>query len=304
MLYQPPSIETSSSRKPAPSSESWKSFEVSPGDPDTRLLVLCDHATNLMPPEYGKLGLDDVQLNRHIAYDIGALGIAREIGRRLRATVVSSRFSRLLIDPNRGEDDPTLIMRISDGAVVPGNTHVDEAEVERRIAAFFRPYHAAVAAEIDAMLARGQIPVIFSMHSFTNVWRGVPRKWHAAVLWDKDPRLPIPTLKQLRERTGFEIGDNEPYSGFLRNDTIFRHATLRGLPNVLVEVRQDLIREEAGQLEWAAILADSLAAILADPAHADPLSRLEYYESRSDEEADRVMERVEKGDVETASGEE
>ncbi|ADP70899.1 N-formylglutamate amidohydrolase [Rhodomicrobium vannielii ATCC 17100] len=304
MLYQPPSIETSSSRKPAPSSESWKSFEVSPGDPDTRLLVLCDHATNLMPPEYGKLGLDDVQLNRHIAYDIGALGIAREIGRRLRATVVSSRFSRLLIDPNRGEDDPTLIMRISDGAVVPGNTHVDDAEMERRIAAFFRPYHAAVAAEIDAMLARGQIPVIFSMHSFTNVWRGVPRKWQAAVLWDKDPRLPVPTLKQLRERTGFEIGDNEPYSGFLRNDTIFRHATLRGLPNVLVEVRQDLIREEAGQLEWAAILADSLAAILADPAHAEPLSRLEYYESRSDEEADRVMERVEKGDVETASGEE
>jgi|GEM_PF-131336 len=304
MLSQSLPIETTSRRETASSGESWKSFEVSPGDPQTRLLVLCDHATNLMPSEYGTLGLDDVQLNRHIAYDIGALGVAREIGRRLGATVVSTRFSRLLIDPNRGEDDPTLIMRISDGALVPGNVRVDETEKERRIRAFFRPYHAAVAAEIDAVLARGQIPVIFSMHSFTNVWRGVPRKWHAAVLWDKDPRLPVPVLKQLRERTGLEIGDNEPYSGHLRNDTIFRHATLRGLPNVLVEVRQDLIREEAGQIEWAAILADSLAAILADPAHAEPLSRLEYHESRSDAEADRVMERVEKGDVEAASGEE
>ncbi|MBT3069715.1 N-formylglutamate amidohydrolase [Rhodomicrobium sp. Az07] len=304
MLSEPPSIESTPGPKTATSGERWKSFEVSPGDPDTRLLVLCDHATNLLPPEYGTLGLDDVQLNRHIAYDIGALGVAREIGRRLRATVISTRFSRLLIDPNRGEDDPTLIMRISDGALVPGNTHVDEAEMARRMRAYFQPYHAAIAAEIDAMLARDKIPVIFSMHSFTNVWRGIPRKWHAAVLWDSDPRLPIPTLKQLRERTGLEIGDNEPYSGHLRNDTIFRHATLRGLPNVLVEVRQDLIRDEAGQIEWAAILADSLAAILADPAHAEPLSRLEYHESRSDMEADRVMERVEKGDVEIASGEE
>jgi len=304
MLSQPQPLDSTSSDQTATGNETWKSFEVAHGDPKTRLLVLCDHATNLLPPEYGSLGLDDVQLNRHIAYDIGALGVAREIARRLDATLISSRFSRLLIDPNRGEDDPTLIMRISDGALVPGNTRVDEAEQARRIRAYFQPYHAAVAAEIDAMLARGLIPIIFSMHSFTNLWRGVPRKWHAAVLWDNDPRLPIPTLKQLRGRTGLEVGDNEPYSGHLRNDTIFRHATLRGLPNVLVEVRQDLIREEAGQLEWAAVLADSLAAILADPAHADALSRLEYYESRSDVEADHVMERVEKGELETLSGEE
>ena len=264
------------------------SFEIVRHSPHgSRFLILCDHATNRLPPEYGTLGLDKVQLNRHIAYDIGALGVALEMGRRLRSTVMSTGFSRLLIDPNRGEDDPTLIMQISDGALVPGNVRVDEAERRKRIARFFAPYHAAIADEIDAMLDRTVIPVVASIHSFTENWRGVPRKWHAAVLWDKDPRLAVPLLRELRERTGLEIGDNEPYTGHLRNDSIFRHATVRGLPNVLVEVRQDLIRDAKGQREWAELLANCLSAILADPASSGHLARVDHFGSHSDIELTR-----------------
>ena len=252
------------------------------GTPGSRLLIACDHATNLVPPEYGTLGLGSIQLNRHIGYDIGALAVARELGQRLGATVISSRYSRLLIDPNRGEDDPTLIMQLSDGAIVPGNAVLSEAERKKRIAAFHRPYHQAIEAEIDAMLARGPVPALISIHSFTEAWRGVPRKWHGAVLWAKDPRLPVPLLNELRTRTGFEIGDNEPYSGHLRNDSKYRHATLRGLPNALVEIRQDGIREAKGQREWAELLADCLTAIFADPALAAPLGRVEHFGSKTD----------------------
>jgi predicted N-formylglutamate amidohydrolase len=261
----------------------WRSFEIARGAAvASPLLILCDHASNRLPPDYGTLGLDAGQMQRHIAYDIGAHAVALEIGRRLGATVISSRFSRLLIDPNRGEDDPTLIMQISDGAVVPGNALISEAERQRRIARFFTPYHAAVAAEIDALAHCGAVPVILSMHSYTDKWRGVPRKWHAAVLWDKDPRLAVPLLRELRERTGAEIGDNEPYTGFLRNDTIYRHATLRGLPNALVEVRQDLIRDRKGQVEWGTLLAESVAGILSGAATAAPLARVEHFGSYSD----------------------
>ncbi|MGO9544327.1 MAG: N-formylglutamate amidohydrolase [Rhodomicrobium sp.] len=265
----------------------WRSFEIARGEAQSRVLVICDHATNLVPPEYGALGLDGIQLNRHIGFDIGALAVARELGRRLDATVISSRYSRLLIDPNRGEDDPTLIMQLSDGAIVPGNAVLSEAERTHRIAAFHRPYHEAIAAELDAMLGRGLVPAIVSIHSFTDTWRGVPRKWQAAVLWDKDARLSVPLLHELRTRTAFEIGDNEPYSGHLRDDSIYRHATIRGLPNALVEVRQDQIREAAGQHEWAGLLADCLTAIFDDTAAAGPLSRLEYCGSKCGIEENR-----------------
>ncbi|MGO8778412.1 MAG: N-formylglutamate amidohydrolase [Rhodomicrobium sp.] len=260
----------------------WRSFDIVRGRASASVLVICDHATNLVPPEYGTLGLDDIQLNRHIGYDIGALDVALELGRRLEATVISSRFSRLLIDPNRGEDDPTLIMQLSDGAIVPGNAVLDGAERAKRIARFHAPYHAAIAGELEAMLSRGLVPAVISIHSFTEAWRGVPRKWHAALLWDQDPRLAVPLLRELRTRTGLEIGDNEPYSGHLRNDSIFRHATLKGLPNALIEIRQDRVREPKGQREWGALIADCLTAIFADPASAGPLSCVDFCGSKTD----------------------
>jgi predicted N-formylglutamate amidohydrolase len=281
-------MQLKSDAQPKAQDRQWESFKIVRGSSGAPVLLLCDHATNRLPPEYGTLGLEAEQLNRHIGYDIGAQGVALDMGRRLEATVVSSGFSRLLIDPNRGEDDPTLIMQISDGAVVPGNIGVDELERARRIARYFTPYHAAIANEIDAMLGRGIVPVVTSIHSFTENWRGVPRKWSAAVLWDKDPRLAVPLLRELRTRTGLEIGDNEPYTGYLRNDSIFRHATVRGLPNVLVEVRQDLIREAKGQREWAALLVECLTAILADPVSSKHLAQVDYFGSQSDIEVEHA----------------
>jgi predicted N-formylglutamate amidohydrolase len=264
------------------SAPGWTSFEIGRGAIETPVLIVCDHATNLLPPEYGTLGLDDIQLDRHIAYDIGALAVARELGRKLMATAISSRFSRLLIDPNRGEDDPTLIMQLSDGAIVPGNAALSGSERIKRIGAFYSSYHGAISAEIDAMIARRLVPCLVSIHSFTQAWRGVRRRWHAAVLWDNDPRLAVPLLRELRTRTRSEIGDNEPYSGQLRNDTIYRHATLRGLPNALIEIRQDLIRESKSQQEWAELIAQCLAVIFANPDNVCRLSRVDYYGSKTD----------------------
>jgi predicted N-formylglutamate amidohydrolase len=160
------------------------SHRVVPGRANRGLVILCDHATNHIPPEYGTLGLDPAQLKRHIAYDIGAEAVVGRLAELLGAPAVLSRFSRLLIDPNRGDDDPTLIMRLSDGAVVPGNRHLDAAERQHRIERFWRPYHAAIADTIDRCIAAGTPPAIVSVHSFTESWKGTPRPWHVGVLWE------------------------------------------------------------------------------------------------------------------------
>ena len=172
--------------------------------------------------------------------------MTRALARRLGAPAVLSTFSRLLIDANRGEDDPTLIMRLSDGAIVPGNAAVDAAERARRIARFHAPYHAAIDAAIERAIAAGSPPALVSIHSFTPVWRGHARPWHAGVLWDGDPRFAVPLIEALRADPALVVGDNEPYSGALANDTMYRHGTERGLAHALVEIRQDLIADEAG----------------------------------------------------------
>jgi len=196
----------------------------------------------------------------------------------LGAPAVLSRFSRLLIDPNRGLDDPTLIMQIADGLVVPGNVGLSAEDIEARLDRFYRPYHAAIDRAVEAGIAAGKPPVILSVHSFTQAWKGVPRPWSAAVLWDKDPRLPLPLLEALHTIPGAEIGDNVPYTGQLKGDTLYRHATLRGLAHALVEVRQDLILAEEGQAEWGA----HLARVLNDVLHAAPgLHRIEHHGSNT-----------------------
>jgi len=201
------------------------------------------------------------------------------LAKMLGAPAVLSRFSRLLIDPNRGLDDPTLIMQIADGLVVRGNAGLSAAGLEGRLDHFYRPYHAAIDRAVEAGLAAGKPPAIVSVHSFTQAWKGVPRPWSAAVLWDKDPRLPLPLLKALRTIPDAVIGDNVPYSGQLRGDTLYRHATLRGLAHALIEVRQDLILAEDGQAEWAA----HLARVITDVLRAAPdLHRIEHYGSNAD----------------------
>lgn len=220
------------------------------------LILLCDHARNAVPPEIGDLGLAPGDMGRHIAWDVGARGVTLGLAARLGAGAVLSTFTRLVIDPNRGEDDPTLVMRLYDGSIIPANRHIGAAEIERRRTVYYRPYHAAIREAIEAIVAAGETPVLVSIHSFTPRFRGrPPRPWHVGLLWDRDDRLVRPLLARLRTEDGLVVGDNEPYSGQLHGDCMWTHGTGRGLPHVLIEIRNDLIASLDGQAGWAARLA-------------------------------------------------
>ncbi|MGV8997168.1 MAG: N-formylglutamate amidohydrolase [Parvibaculaceae bacterium] len=245
-------------------------------------LVVCDHASNALPEGYGSLGLAQAEFTRHIAYDIGAAEVSRGLATALNCPAVLARYSRLLIDLNRGADDPTLVMKLSDGAIIPSNRLVDafqdRQEFQHRLATYYEPYHAAIAEALADIRAGGQVPVILSIHSFTPSWRGVARKWHTGILWDRDDRLPKLMLDQLRGEAGLVVGDNEPYSGALKGDCLYRHGTLNGYPHVLVEIRQDLIAEPEGQAEWVARLARMVGDAMAEPY----MHEIKFYGSSTD----------------------
>ena len=237
--------------------------EIIDGDPARGLVLACDHASNFVPPDI-ELGVAPEEFSRHIAYDIGAAAVTRALARALNAPAVLTNFSRLIIDPNRGREDPTLVMRLSDGAVVPGNARIDEAGKAARIARFYEPFDAGIAAALAAVEAAGRVPSLVTIHSFTPYWRGVPRPWHVGILYDRDDRLARPLIAALKaDPAGLTVGDNDPYGGGLPGDTIDRHATVRGLPNALVEIRQDLIAGAEGQREWAERFARVLAPLIA-----------------------------------------
>lgn len=235
-------------------------FETLPGE--SPLLLLCDHASNALPPGFGSLGLDPALFATHIAYDIGAAAATRALAGAYGAPAFLGRWSRLLIDLNRGSDDPTLVMKLSDGSIIPGNRHADAAEVAKRLARYHAPYHAAIAAALDRI---GPQAVVISLHSFTPSWKGAPRKWDVGILYDRDMRLAQPLMARLSQ-AGFAVGDNEPYSGALQGDTLHRHGTLRGLPHVLIEMRQDLIADPASAQAFALTLKPILDAALGDMA--------------------------------------
>jgi predicted N-formylglutamate amidohydrolase len=227
-------------------------------------LFLCDHAGNALPPSYDALGLAPELFRTHIAYDIGAAEVTRALAAAFGAPAVLGIFSRLLIDLNRGPDDPTLVMKLSDGSIIPGNRGVGAAELENRIARYHAPYHQAIVAEI----ARLRNPPLISLHSFTPAWKGEPRPWQVGVLWDQDRRLAGPLMTRLAE-AGFVVGDNEPYSGALEGDTLNLHGTKNGLPHVLIEIRQDLIGDEAAARAFAQGLVPIIKSALADMGRAD-----------------------------------
>ena len=223
-----------------------------------RLLFLCDHGSNAVPQELGLLGLEKADFDRHIAYDIGAAELTRALAEQWASPALLARWSRLVVDLNRGRDDPTIVVKVTDGRVIPGNRQLDRAGVEDRIRRFHAPYHAAVAGAIADAAAQGIVPILVSVHSFTPVWRGEKRPWQLGILWDKDGRLAHPLLERLGRETDISVGDNEPYSGELENDTLYRHGTMNGLPHVLIEVRQDLIADKHGVKLWAGRLSSAL----------------------------------------------
>ncbi len=225
-------------------------------------LVTCDHASNRVPAWIGdgSLGIGDEDMARHIAYDVGAAGLARALGAHLNAPVIESCFSRLVIDANRGPDDPTLLMRLYDGTIIPANRHAGTDELQDRLDRLYRPYHAAYA----DLAARHQETVILAIHSFTPCLRGrSPRPWHVGVLYSHlDDRLSRPLIARLQAERDLCIGDNEPYAGHLPGDSIDQHALQRGRHNTLIELRNDLISTPADQEIWAARLAPILAEVL------------------------------------------
>lgn len=218
------------------------------------LLLVCDHASNFIPPAYDRLGLADPVLQDHVAWDIGALGLARRLSFALDAPLIAASASRLLIDPNRAYDAPDLVPSHAEDLPIPGNADLDGAELERRIAAFHNPFHAA----IDALLARrGDVAAVISLHSFTPVLHGSGRPWNVGVLHDDDTRLAEPLFAALAANRELTVGRNQPYApadGVYY--TLQRHAGPRA--KVMIEVRNDQLREEEGQDRWSGILAGAL----------------------------------------------
>ena len=248
-------------------------FEVYNETGAAPVLLVCDHASRFIPRALGGLGLGEAELCRHIAWDIGIADVTKGLARRLDATAVLSHFSRLVVDPNRALGDDSLVPVVSDGVAVPGNRAVTPEARAARVAEFHAPYHAAVEQALTATMDRptsprsgasaNPAPALISMHSFTPVMDGIERPWQIGILWDHDGRLPLPLMEALRAR-GIAVGDNLPYSGHdVQGYTLRRHAEAHGLPNVLIEVRQDLIDTHHGAAEWVEVLGEALIEVLA-----------------------------------------
>ena len=238
-----------------------QAFQIFGTERKSNWVVTCDHASNHVPEFVGDgdLGLPEAEMSRHIAYDIGAAGVACHLGKLLDAPVILSNFSRLVVDPNRGEEDPTLIMRLYDGTIIPGNRTITVDEAEERLNRCYRPYHDAV----EKLLESRDAPAMVAVHSFTPRLNGRhPRPWHIGLLHAWDTRISDPMLDRLQAMPGITSAPNVPYSGYLPGDSVDTHALKHGRPNVLIELRQDLIETEAGQTKWAEILAASMDGLL------------------------------------------
>jgi predicted N-formylglutamate amidohydrolase len=228
-------------------------------DGKSPFVIVVDHAGRLIPRRLGTLGLPETELRRHIAWDLGALAVARELAAALDAPLVAQQYSRLVIDCNRDPKVPSSIPTVGESIEIPGNVDLSAAEREQRRAAIFDPYHQHVRALLDERIAAGRPTILVAQHSMTDVFKGVRREMHAAVLYNRDRRFAGLMLDSLRLEAGLTIADNEPYFVSDETDyTIPRHAEARGLPHVEIEIRQDLIGEASGQAEWARRIARAL----------------------------------------------
>lgn len=228
-----------------------------------RWLITVDHASNFVPSDIndGDLGLDPADMTRHIAHDVGALGTSLRLGELLDAPVICANWSRLCIDPNRGADDPTLVMRLYDGTIIPGNRDVDDAEIERRKATHYLPYHTA----LEGLAAERENVVIIAMHSFSPKLNGrASRPWEIGILHaPQEDRFGKALIAELEQEPDLTVGDNEPYTGYLPGDSIDQHALRSGRLNALIELRSDEIETPETQNAWAERLAPILQSTLA-----------------------------------------
>ncbi|MDP6473941.1 MAG: N-formylglutamate amidohydrolase [Alphaproteobacteria bacterium] len=230
-------------------------FEAVAGARNPNLLLLCDHASNALPPGWGSLGLSQGQLKEHIAWDIGAAAVTRHLARLLGAPALLSRYSRLFIDCNRALGTPNSIPEESDGVGVPANRALTAAEMARRADIAFHPYHRELARRLDSL---GD-PFVIAVHSCTAVFAGQARPWHVGVLWRRDAASAGRLIAALARDKALHVGDNQPYSAFdAPGHTVADVVEPRKLRHVIIEIRQDLIAGDAGAEAWAERLADLL----------------------------------------------
>lgn len=230
-------------------------------DGPSPVFLTCDHASNRIPERLGTLGLDAAERERHIAWDIGAAGVAQHLSAMLDATLVLQNYSRLVIDCNRPHDDESLIPRVSEATQIPGNCGLDEYARAQRRDEIFQPYHDAIGRLLDTR--RERPTVLVAIHSFTPVYLEQTRPWHIGVLYGGDPRVANHLLEHFGAHDTIAVGDNEPYRIDNKDFSIPVHGEARGIPHVLVEIRQDLIAQPAGQRVWAEQLLEPLNKALA-----------------------------------------
>lgn len=231
------------------------------GEGCSEFLLTCDHAGNLIPASLQQLGLPHTELERHIAWDIGAAHVVEALAGQLDATAVLQTYSRLVVDCNRPLGSPTLIAATSEYTDIPGNQSLSHGQRAERIAAIHQPYHQAIQQILDERLAQRRFTIVVAMHSFTPQFKGISRPWHVGVLYNRDRRFAGLIRDLLSADNELVVGDNQPYAITDGSDyTIPVHGELRSLPHVELEIRQDLIGDSAGQLAWAARLAEALQA--------------------------------------------
>lgn len=241
-------------------------FAVLDVEPAYPALLVCDHATNRVPACLNQLGASATDLQTHFALDIGAGDVTRALSARLGLPAVLSNYSRLVVDCNRRLDDPTAFALCFEEILVPGNQGLTHADRTVRADAIYWPYHREIRDRLTALEAQATAPALIAIHSFTPSFNGTQRPWNIGILWDTDPRIPLPLLEALAREPGVVVGDNEPYSGKHPHDfTIDYHAEEAGLAHVSIEIRQDLIATGDGAAHWAGILAQALGPILDDP---------------------------------------
>jgi predicted N-formylglutamate amidohydrolase len=229
--------------------------------PDGRssFVVVADHASNRIPRRLGDLGLPAAELQRHIAWDIGALGVAQQVAAALDAPLIAQNYSRLVIDCNRNPAVADSIPKVSEWTDIPGNLGLSEAQIAARRTGIFDPYHERIRTLLETRQAAGRPTILVAQHSMTDSYKGSRRGMHAAILYNRDRRFAGLMLDVLRRDTGLIVGDNEPY--FVSDETDYtvpHHGEARGLPHVEIEIRQDLIRDERGQSEWAGRITRAL----------------------------------------------